>query len=239
MKITDLVENSIRIYEGMMIHLSQFNVEDRLHIKDLTPKFNGTFSMNNSTVAFVWEEMLYVTPFTNEVIVSLSEAGLKEDFFGVPFSNGDTPVYEKDLWNTLLAKAAEQRELEFQAMCREYCTKIGVGAISDASLANCLKVPKGGIKTWNPFHNYEGHFFPVISGCLDANAVEKIGKYATNNGRVMFIYYDGSTYVTKGYGIIEELEAAGYRRIKVYVPLSNGEEIRNNELSAKWSSIIK
>lgn len=236
--ITDLVKGSIRIYEGQMVAFPQFKTEDRIHIKDMTPKFDGTYCTNNSTVAFVWEEMLYVTPYTKEVVSILREAGFKFDYFGVPFSNWDYPVYEKEQWNGLLEAAKKQRELELQEECKEVSSEKGIGQISEASLANCLKIPGKGFKTWHP-QQFEGFVSPSISGCLDCSAIEKLGKYATNNGKVVFIYYDGSTYVTKGYGIVKELEAAGYQKMHFFVPLSNGEEIQDPDLQKRWESITK
>ena len=239
--IETLVADSIRIYEGMMVRLPQFGKEYRLHIADLTPKFPGTYCTNNSTVAFVWEEMLYVTPYTQEVMTILSEAGFKKDSFGVPFSNWDYPVYEKDQWDNLLKKAEEQRELEFQEDCRTYCSKRGIGAISDDALANCFLIPKSGVCTTHPHHGYSSTVWPAIHGCLDCNACDIIGQYDTNNGRVVFVYYDGSTYVTKGYGILKELEEAGYRKSKkgFFVPFSNGEVIDDPTQRSKWEAVVK
>ena len=74
---------------------------------------------------------------------------------------------------------------------------------------------------------------------LDMMPFEKIGKYCKNNGKVVFVYQNGKTYVTKGYKIIDELKAAGYEEESACVPFSRGEVIRDPELRARWESIIK
>ena len=64
-----------------------------------------------------------------------------------------------------------------------------------------------------------------------------LGYYSMNNGRTVFIYRDGHTYVTKGYWVIDKLKKAGYQRGSLFVPFSNGEQIVDPLLAAKWESI--
>ena len=40
----------------------------------------------------------------------------------------------------------------------------------------------------------------ITGNFLDCIAVERLGHYTTNNGRVVFVYRNGKTYVAKGYG---------------------------------------
>ena len=44
---------------------------------------------------------------------------------------------------------------------------------------------------------------------------------------------------TKGYKIVDELIAAGYKEESTCVPFSRGEVIRAPELRARWESIVK
>lgn len=60
-----------------------------------------------------------------------------------------------------------------------------------------------------------------------------------NNGKVIFVYIDGKTYVTKGYKIIDELREAGYKEGELFVPFSNGEAIVDPFLKKKWDDIKK
>ena len=67
---------------------------------------------------------------------------------------------------------------------------------------------------------------------------KSLGTYCQNNGRVVFVDDKGDTYVTPHcVEVIEILEAAGYRPGSLFVPLSNGERIVNDELRAKWEKL--
>lgn len=236
--IIDLVESSIRIYDGMLVCWPQFNKRDTLSVSELIPKFPGCYATNNSTVAFIWNDSFYVAPYTRLAISILKDSGLQNSSFYVPFSNWDYPVNEETLWKKIKAEAEVQNDEEHAEDCAKYCDEHGFGKISDEALVNCLRIPDDGVRTRHLGHGYESVVYPVIAGCLDCNACDAIGTFNTNNGKVVFIYRNGATYVTKGYGIVKELEAAGYTKSsKLFVPLSNGEEIEDPYLRAKWDSI--
>ena len=82
--------------------------------------------------------------------------------------------------------------------------------------------------------------YPVINQTFfDCTIPDHIGKFCTNNGRVVFVYRDGTTRVTKGYWILDALREAGYREAGLFVPFSNGEEILNLALRTSWEKISK
>ncbi len=58
-------------------------------------------------------------------------------------------------------------------------------------------------------------------------------------GNVVFVHYDGHTYVTKGYWILDELRRAGYKESDLDVPFNNGERIIDPYLAAQWERISK
>ena len=45
------------------------------------------------------------------------------------------------------------------------------------------------------------------------------------------------TYLARGYKIISDLTAAGYKESSFFVPLSNGETITDPSLAAQWESL--
>lgn len=238
--INELMDHSIRITNGMLVCWPQFHKEDTIEVSDLIPKFPGRFATNNSTVAFIWENNFYVVPYTGENISILKGTGLTGAYFYVPFSNWDYPVHEKARWDKILEEAEIQNELEFTEECEDFCDEHGFGKISDEALANCFRIPRSGFWVKHPVHLYESFMSPVISGCLDCIACNNIGTFNTNNGRVVFIYRNGTTFIAKGYGIVKELIAAGYKEnSSLFVPLSNGEDIEDPYLREKWESIQK
>ena len=98
---------SVIVRDGDIVVKPQFCTRDRLEVSKLVPKFNGCYAVNNSTVAFVFENQIYVTPETNRVHEALNGAGFRMCCFPVPFSNWDYPFEEKEKWEELRRKARE------------------------------------------------------------------------------------------------------------------------------------
>ena len=74
---------------------------------------------------------------------------------------------------------------------------------------------------------------------MDCTVTANVGTYYGNNGVVVFVYRDGRTYVHRGYKILNELHAAGYREEGQFVPFSNGEEIKDDGLRESWLKLRK
>ncbi len=231
-----LKEQAVRVYSGMIVVYPQFSREETLNVSRRMRKFNGCYATNNSTVAFVSDNEVFVTPYTRLVISSLCSAGFHQDYFDVPFSNWDYPKDEQLKWNTLREKARQSYREEFVEDCISYCDEHHIGTISEATLRNCFEIPETGIPVKH--HYFETCYFPIINYCFDSNAVNNIGRFCTNNGKVVFVYRNGKTYVAKS-RIADELRAAGYKKSHLFVPLSNGEQIQDPVLEARWESIGK
>lgn len=231
-------ESSVRVYTGMIVVFPQFSKEEALNVSELAPKFNGCLSVNNSTVCYVHENEVYVTPYTRSAMRILREAAFAEKSFYVPFSNWDFPKTEMVKWNSLREKARKSYEDDFVSDCIAFCDEHHIGTINDETLHNCMQMPASGVPVKHLY--FEDTYYPILrSSCLDCVAVDKLGKFCSNNGRVVFVYRDGKTYVTKGYKIISELRAAGYTESGLFVPFSNGEMIQDPILSATWEAIKK
>jgi len=233
-----LKKDSIRIYPGMVAIFPQFKQEETLNLMEMAPKFNGRYATNNSTVCYVADGEIFATPYTRFALSTLRNAGFSRSEFYVPFSKGDYPKFEQDQWNILREKARKTYEEDFISDCNKFCDEHYIGCISDKSLKNCFQMPVSGVRVKR--FGFEDCYYPVISStCLDYVASERIGKFCCNNGRVVFVYRDGKTYVTKGYKVLSELRAAGYKESGLFVPFSNGEEIVDPVLKAIWDKISK
>ena len=232
-------EGAIRVYTGMTVVWPQFGSVESLNVSELAPKFNGRYATNNSTACFVTEEgEVYAMPYTRSAMSTLRAAGFCDDYFYVPFSNGDYPQAEAQKWNHLRERARQSYRDDFVSDCKEYCDKHYIGSLSDETLANCFAIPVTGVPVKHLY--YEETVYPATnSTCLDCTVVDRLGTFCTNNGRVVFIYRDGTTYVTKGYWILSELRAAGYREAGIFVPFSNGEVIQDPYLKSQWDAIHK
>ena len=233
-----LKEGAVRVYTGMIVVFPQFSKEENLNISKLVPKFNGCYAMNNSTVCFVSDNEIFVTPYTRITMRSLRSAGFCEKHFYVPFSNGDYPKSEWLKWNALREKARQSYEEDFVEDCASYCDEHHIGTISEETLRNCFEMPSTGVKVKHLY--FEEYYYPIInSNCFDCIAIDRIGHFCANNGKVVFVYRNGKTYVAKGYKILNELRAAGYTELGLFVPFSNGEQIQDSTLNARWESITK
>ena len=233
-----LKEEAVRVYTGMIVIYPRLLKEEALDISELSPKFNGCYAMNNSTVCFVVSENeIFVTPYTRTAMSTLHSAGFCEKCFYVPFSNWDYPKYEQAKWNALRENARQSYKADFVSDCEAYCDERHIGAISDETLANCFEMPENGVRVERFF--FEDRYFPIMNqSCLDCRC-DNLGHFCFNNGRVVFVYRNGKTYVTKGYKILNELRAAGYTEAGLFVPFSNGEEIKDYALRVRWESIKK
>lgn len=129
-------------------------------------------------------------------------------------------------------------EEELTRKCITYSNIQNIGTISNETLKKCLQIPNIGIRVKDFY--FENCYYPVINLICDINvAVNRIGKYCINKGKIVFVYRDGKTYVAKAeYGIISELSAAGYKEYGMFVPFSNGEKIIDPILRARWESIL-
>ena len=235
----ELKENSIRIPGVIVVCWPQYDDEEEtVDMTDTGSKFDGCYAVNNSTICFVINHEVFVTPYTRESISSIQNAGLVRRSFYVPFSNGDYPKYKKTEWQRLLNWATRSYECDYEESCANWCDKHAIGVLGAEVLNNCLRIPRSGVPVKHQF--FENTYYPACNeSCLDCVAVDKLGCYCTNNGKVVFIYRDGHTYVTKGYWILEFLRQAGYKERGLFVPFSNGEQITDFSLALEWAQISK
>ena len=233
-----LKSEAVRVYHGMIAVFPQFSKEKVINMSEMTPKFNGCYATNNSTVCFVSDNEIFVIPYTSLVIRSLCNAGFRREEFYVPFSNWDYPRSEKFKWEALREKARQSYAEEFVEECASYCDEHHIGAISEETLQNCFEMPSTGVKV-NQLY-FEDCYYPIINyNCLDCIAIDRIGHFCANNGKVVFVYRNGKTYVAKGYKILKELCDEGYIESGLFVPFSNGEQIQDPVLRSRWESITK
>lgn len=232
-----LKEEAVRVYTGMIVVFPQFSQEEALNLLELAPKFNGCYATNNSTVCFVSDNEIFVIPYTRVVMRTLRYFGFCEKHFYVPFSNWDYPKKELVKWNALREKAYQSYKDDFVSDCEAYCDEHHIGSINEDTLANCFEMPENGVRVKHIY--FENIYYPIMNqSCLDCR-VDKLGHFCCNNGRVVFVYRNGKTYVAKGYKILKELRAAGYTESGLFVPFSNGEEIQDYALRVRWESINK
>lgn len=231
--LKELENDSIAI--STPIRVTNFIGQEETYTPDVA-KFPGCYASNNSTLAYVVEGTLYVTPFTLAALKCLQENEFTENSFYVPFSNGDYPTEEKARWRRLHALAKKEHIEEFKEDCISHCEKNAVGKLSEDLLSKCFEMPQSGVLVQR--FNYKNVYYPAIqNNSLDSVGIQHLGKFCCNNGKVVFVYRNGTTYVAKGYKILDALRSAGYKESGLFVPFSNGEEILDPTLASQWAAI--
>ena len=239
MDLRELKEKSIHLSGGRVtVCWPQYNEEENLDLSDMRSKFNNSFAMNNSTICYIDDNEIFVTPYTREGMQTIVKAGLTQDYFYVPFSNWDYPKYEKEKWENLRASARESYLRDYEKDSTEWCEEHGIEKLDDEILKQCFRIPPTGVPVKHP--HYETIVYPACNeSSVDCTVIDKLGRYCTNNGRVAFVCCDGHTYVAKGYKIIDHLREAGYKEGSLFVPFSNGERIVDPILADQWEQIPK
>ena len=232
--IEALIEDSLQVYNGMIVVWQQYKKEERIYLDDVAT-LNGSYASNNGTLAFVTDGKFYVTPSTRRAYTALS--GFSQKHFYVPFSNGDYPKSELNRWNQLRAMRKREAKECFIQDCMDYCNKHGINKLDENTLAGCFELPDSGVHVKHGY--YEDCIYPLFEGKFfdSCHLQENLGTFSTNNGRVVFIYRDGRTFVAKGYKILKELRDAGYHEGGLFVPFSNGEMILDYSLRAAWEML--
>lgn len=107
MSMKALVSNSILVCDGTVACFPQLGKEEELQVSEITAEHNKCYAVNNSIIAFVRNNQLHVTPYTDAAIRTLKNAKYHQETFYVPFSNWDYPRDNKETWDALCANAHE------------------------------------------------------------------------------------------------------------------------------------
>ncbi len=126
----------------------------------------------------------------------------------------------------------------FQSDCLTFCEINRIHALDKKYLNRCLKIPTDGIYVKYNHINLSNTYYPIItSDIFDSITENAIGHYDTNNGVIVFVYIDGSTYVTKDWNVLTALCKAGFVLGNFPVPLSYDETICDDVIRRKWESL--
>lgn len=203
------------------------------------------YDYNNGILAFVGEDgSYYVTPFCGDIIPLIEEEGYEHKKLYVPFSNFDIPSDEKlaKLWEELRTEAIKlfkQNQIEREneniaAIAAAKAEDQGLQELPAETYEESLEIPINGLETTSMFSHENQLTKPV-----EYDQMEKcLGTYTQNNGLIAFVDDKGKTYVSPfSEKTKSSLETAGYKMGYIWVPLSNGEEIVDPAIAAKWEQM--
>lgn len=234
--LEELKKVAFAITKPTLVRWDQHNAEETLKpmVSQTLASLENCYDSNNSVITFVSESVQYVIPYTRVVAQILRNAGFINKSIYVPFSNWDYPVYEKERWVALWQSAKEQWELDFLDDCKKHSDKEGFGSITEDLLKKCFKIPKSGVYVKHLY--WEQTYYPYVH-TFDCMAIERLGRYCTNNGTCVFVYRNGNTYVTRDWDVVNALRKAGYKEGDLFVPFSNGEVIQDTATRMVWQNL--
>lgn len=204
----------------------------QLNLTHLSEHREGEYALNNGILCWVMDGEIYAAPYTRKLVLLLEQAGFRNGSFYVPFSNGEHPYNRRTEWESLLLSAGVATLKDFEEDAKAWCDEHHIGSIDDS----CLRIPRGGI----PVEDggvYSTYYPRLNETCVDIVAINCLGSYSYNAGRIVFVYRDGHTYISKDPSIMDVLEKAGYRRGDFLVPLSGSEKITDAYLRYLWDNI--
>ena len=208
----------------------------QLNLAHLAEHREGEYSFNNSIVCWVMDGEIYAAPYTRKLMQLLSQSEFRNGSFYVPFSNGEHPYYQAKKWQSLHVSADIAMLKDYEDDAKDWCNEHHIGSIDENLLDSCLKVPRGGIPVESD--GMYSTYYPFLNEtCIDIIAIDRLGSYSYNAGRVAFVYRDGHTYLSKDPSIMDVLKKAGYRRDNFLVPLSGSEKITDAYLRQIWDNI--
>ena len=196
----------------------------QLNLTHLAEHREGEYAVNNGMVCWVMNGEIYAAPYTRKLMQLLSQSEFRNGSFYVPFSNGEHPYYQAKKWQSLHVSADIAMLKDYEDDAKDWCNEHHIGSIDENLLDSCLKVPRGGIPVESD--GMYSTYYPFLNEtCIDIIAIDRLGSYSYNAGRVAFVYRDGHTYLSKDPSIMDVLKKAGYRRDNFLVPLSGSEKI--------------
>ncbi len=203
-----------------------------LDMTEVGAKHDGHYCQKDLVICFVSGGRVYVTPYTRRRMSYIKRAGLEPAEFFVPFTDGSYPAGRLEDWSRLKRIAQGANSMDFEGDCLDYSDKKGIGVIDKGLLAHCFQIPMTGVPV--KCDGMESIVFPLCNeNRADAKAYSRIGKYSLNEKgkRLIFVYRDGHTYVTRLCSIARELEKAGYEKANFRVPFADGEVITHSRLA--------
>lgn len=186
--------------------------EEEIDVSGIIDKYKGAkvYCLRNSTVAFIECGVMYVTPYTRNVVNSLRKHNFSSEMFYVPFSNGELPVADSVGWLRLKSMAKAENKKVFEEDCTRWCDEQGILNLDDGTLDRCVKLPLRDVEEFDSDTMEKMTFF-INDMSFNINTVDRLGLYCKDKDSIAFIYRDGHTYITNDMSVEEKLVKNGFR----------------------------
>lgn len=116
MDAISIKRNGIDVWEGYREGAKAYhNGTKHIEVQDfLKRKYHKKYAINNSVVAFVYREEMFVIPLWKDVIDTLDKHGFSKADFFVPFSNGEVPRWKMGQWHELRKEAERNNQVSLE-----------------------------------------------------------------------------------------------------------------------------
>ena len=101
--------SGIDVWEGFHEGTKHIEVQDLLK-----RKYHKRYAINNSVVAFVYRNEMFVIQIWKDFIDTLEKHGFSKADFFVPFSNGETPRWKMGQWHELRREAERNNKINLE-----------------------------------------------------------------------------------------------------------------------------
>jgi len=241
--VSFLKKNALKCPKGMeIVSPTEHNEVIEVDFDNLIKRFEkiNVYNCYKGTIGVVFQNEYYALPETKMALNKLQAFGIvKADFF-IYLHEDQYPKDEffMQMWDEILQKGIEQRHSEFKEECRKWATAHGIMPIPDSELENSLKIPANGIKVRIEGDDYdqEETYNPIVSYTSPIN-IEYVGSYSTYGNRVIFVATDGTTYLSKGTHIVNELKKLNFRELNYLTSFIEDESIVDKKLKFLWHGI--
>lgn len=235
-----LKELSLKVYPGMEIFWPTTGIVDSLDMTNIIRDFAGrrvyAIGENHRAICYLYNGEAYVTPYMRASIGMLKQSGFHKERFFVPFDSVERPRYDNDKWQNLCKLAEETYRYDFTNDCERWSAEHNIGRLSHSTLRKCFEIPEDGMLVRHA--TFDERISPVLHQSKpDPMMSNYLGRFSCYRGLVVFVYYNGKTYVAKGYGLIRRLKRAGYKDTGIFVPFSDGSLPVEAKLRAKWLNL--
>lgn len=219
MELTELVSRSILVSRPTKVAWLDMCVEETIDLTDVGQRYDRAYNTDYSGIVFVLNHNVYVTPYSESVIMTLKGAnfGRVTSIF-IPGCSCSTLLEFTERWSELLSMAAADRIHNYEDKCVTFANSHGIGMLTDDQLSLCFRIPLTGVQISQLGRR------DIVFPAIDENKCVVpaiLGTYNVCRRMVCFIYRDGHTYVTQGLWIIDYLTDHGYsRNNQLEVPFS-------------------
>jgi len=234
---------ALKCPKGMeIVSLTEHNEVIEVNFDNLTKRFKkiNVYNCYKGAIGVLYQNEYYALPETKTYINKLQAYGIvKADFF-IYLHEDQYPKDQKFMlrWNEILHQGIEQRRNEFKEECSKWAEDHSIIPIPMSELQNCLMIPRDGIKVRIDGGDYdqEETYNPIVSYTNPIN-IEYVGSFSNVGNRVIFVATDGTTYLSKGSHIVNELKRLNFRELNYLTPFRDDEVIVDEKLKFLWDNI--